>query len=68
MEMTTRQQILGQISQAFGAVPGWLEAIPEPQLEEKWGDVSWFTQDTNLSSREKALVALGASRAIRCQY
>ncbi len=64
----TRQEILGQISQAFGVIPGWLEAIPESQLEEKWGYVSWFTKDTNLSSREKGLAALGASRAIHCQY
>ncbi|MDA2931391.1 hypothetical protein MYX84_15845 [Acidobacteria bacterium AH-259-O06] len=64
----TRQEILDQISQAFGVIPGWLAAIPDPQLEEKWGLVSWLARDSNLGSREKGLAALGASRAIQCRY
>ncbi len=64
----TRQEILDQISQTLGSVPGWLKAIPEPQLEENWGYVSWLASDSNLSSREKGLAALGASRAIHCRY
>lgn len=35
-----RQEVVDQITQAFGFFPGWLEAIPEAQLEEKWGLVS----------------------------
>ena len=33
----TRQEVFKQITQAFGFVPGWLEAIPEAQLEEPFG-------------------------------
>ena len=64
----TRQEILHEISVAYGFVPGWLEAIPEAQLEETWGCVSWMSTDSHLSSREKWLAALGASSAIHCHY
>lgn len=64
----TRQEVFDQITEAFGFFPGWLEAIPEAQLEEKWGLVSWMSTDSNLSSRDKWLAALGASSAIHCHY
>jgi hypothetical protein len=64
----TRQEVFTQITQAFGLVPGWLEAIPEAQLEEQWGLVSWMGTESSLSSRDKWLAALGASSAIHCHY
>ena len=41
------QEVFNQIKQAFGFVPGWLGAIPEAQLEEQWGLVSWMSTDSN---------------------
>lgn len=64
----TRQELRDEISQALGLIPGWLEALPDPQLEEHWSFFKWYASDSKLSAREKALAALGASRAIQCSY
>jgi hypothetical protein len=31
----TRQEILDQISQTLGGVPGWLDGLPDSQLEHQ---------------------------------
>jgi hypothetical protein len=64
----TRQEILAQISQTMGGVPGWLDAVPDPQLEHLWGHTLWFLSDTKLSARDKALAAFGAATANHCAY
>jgi len=50
----TRQEILNQISQTLGGVPGWLDGVPDPQLEHLWGHTLWFLSDSKLSARDKA--------------
>ena len=52
----------------MGAVPAWLDAIPDPQLEHQWGLIRWLLSDTQLSGRDKALVAFGAAAAVHCPY
>jgi alkylhydroperoxidase/carboxymuconolactone decarboxylase family protein YurZ len=64
----TRQEILNQITQAFGSVPQWLSDLPDPQLEYQWGLVAWALSDSKLSARDKALVAFGVAAAIHCPY
>jgi alkylhydroperoxidase/carboxymuconolactone decarboxylase family protein YurZ len=64
----TRQEILDQISQTLGGVPGWLDGLPDSQLEHQWGLTAWLLSDSKLSARDKALVAFGAAAAARCQY
>ena len=64
----TRQETLDEISQAMGAVPGWLEGFPDPQLEHQWGLIAWLLGDSLLSARDKALVAFGAAEAVHCPY
>lgn len=63
-----RQDTLDQIRQALGSVPGWLEGLPDPQLEHQWGLIAWVLSDTALSARDKALVAFGAATAVHCPY
>jgi hypothetical protein len=63
-----RQDILNQITQALGSVPGWLSGLPDPQLEHQWGLIAWFLSDSKLSARDKALVAFGAASTIHCPY
>ena len=63
-----REDILDQIRQAFGAVPGWLEGLPDPQLEHQWGLISWVLGDSQLTAQQKALVAFGAAGAVHCPY
>jgi hypothetical protein len=64
----TRQEVLDQISQTLGGVPGWLDGLPDSQLEHQWGLTAWFLSDSKLTARDKALVAFGAAAAGRCQY
>ena len=64
----TRQEILDQIRQTLGEVPGWLSGLPDPQLEYQWGLIAWILSDTALSARDKALVAFGAAEAVHCPY
>jgi hypothetical protein len=64
----TRQEIYEQISQTLGAVPGWLDGLPDSQLEHQWSLTAWFLSDSELSARDKALVAFGAAGAVHCPY
>ena len=63
-----RQDVLNQITQVFGSVPGWLSSLPDPQSEYKWGQVAWFLGDSKLSARDKDLVGFGAATAVHCPY
>jgi hypothetical protein len=63
-----RQDVLNEIQQTMGSVPAWLDAIPDPQLEHQWGLIRWLLSDTQLSGRDKALVAFGAAAAVHCPY
>ena len=63
-----RQDVLNEIQQTLGAVPAWLNGIPDPQLEHQWGTVSWVLSDTKLSARDKALVSFGAAEGVHCPY
>jgi hypothetical protein len=63
-----RQDVLNQIIQALGSVPGWLSSLPDPQLEYQWGLIAWLLNDSKLSARDKALVSFGAAASIHCPY
>jgi AhpD family alkylhydroperoxidase len=66
--VTVRQEILGEIEEAFGFVPGWLSGMPDAVLEQYWTNHVWVCSDSALSGREKALIAFGAAAAIHCGY
>ena len=63
-----RQQLLEQVEQDFGLVPGFMAEMPDPVLEQYWTTLNWVLSDTALSARDKALVAFGAATAIHCSY
>lgn len=63
-----RQEILNQVKQTLGSVPGWMEGMPDAVLDQYWATTSWLMSDTGLSARDKALVAYGAASAIHCPY
>lgn len=63
-----RQEILGQITQTLGLVPDWINSMSDAELQWFWPMQQWFLSDTKLSSRDKALVALGAATATHCRY
>ena len=64
----TRQEVLGQIEEALGTVPGYCHGMSDAVLEQFWTTNTWFSTDTTLSARDKALVAFGAAAAIHCEY
>ena len=64
----SRQEILDQIQQAYGFVPGFFAEAPDIVLEQWWTQAGWLQSDTALSGRDKALVAFGAAAAIHCEY
>jgi hypothetical protein len=64
----SRQEIVDQITQNFGFVPGLMEQMPDQVLEQYWNTLTWVLGDTSLPSRDKALVAFGAASAIHCPY
>jgi hypothetical protein len=66
--VASRQEIFDEVAQMLGAVPGWINGIPDPQLEHQWALIKWVLSDTALSAKEKALVAFGAAEAAHCPY
>jgi hypothetical protein len=66
--MATRQDILNEVLQVFGLIPGWLDALPDQQLEHQWGLFKWYLNDSKLTARDKALVGFGAAAAVHCPY
>lgn len=58
-----------EIEQYLGQVPSWMTALAEPAADHSWGVVRDLEfGDTDLSQREKELVALGAATAMSCHY
>ncbi len=64
----TRQQIYDQATHELGAVPSWLEVLPDSEIEAVWNEFVWYHSDTALTAREKMLVGFGAGAAIECPY
>ena len=64
----TRQEILDEIEQTLGLVPGQFAGAPDYILERWWSDIRWLGTDTELPSRDKIMVAFGAAAAIHCEY
>ena len=64
----TRQEIYAQAEQMLGGVPGWLSTAPDGVLEQFWTTLTWIFSETQLSARDKALVAFAAAAATHCKY
>jgi alkylhydroperoxidase/carboxymuconolactone decarboxylase family protein YurZ len=64
----SRQEILDQITQAFGFVPDFLGQATDAALEQWWTELGWLQSDSALSARDKALVSFGAAAATHCEY
>lgn len=63
------QSTQNEIEASLGQVPSWIAELSEPAADHSWAlvrDIQFG--ETNLSSREKALVGLSAASAIQCPY
>jgi len=58
-----------ELEDALGTVPSFIEALADPTADHSWGIMRDLELgETELPSREKALVGLGAAAAIQCPY
>lgn len=58
-----------EIEQYLGQVPSFMETLADPAFDHGWGIMRDLQLgETELTGREKALVALGAASAIQCPY
>ena len=64
----SRQEILDQITQAFGFVPEHCDKAPDNVLEQYWSLMTFYMSDSALSAQQKALIGFGASSANHCEY
>lgn len=63
------EQTHQEMEEYLGQVPSWMELLAEPASDHSWGifrDLG--LGETELSSREKALVELSAAAAMQCPY
>jgi AhpD family alkylhydroperoxidase len=62
---TTRNEL----EEYLGTVPSFIEELADPAADHSWGIMRDLElADTELPTREKALVGLGAAAAIQCPY
>jgi AhpD family alkylhydroperoxidase len=64
----TRQEMHTEIEEAFGFIPDWLNGMPDAVLDQYWPNHVWVCSDSELSGKEKALIAFGAAAALHCEY
>ncbi|WP_049970051.1 carboxymuconolactone decarboxylase family protein [Haladaptatus cibarius] len=58
-----------EIEEHCGLVPTWIENLTEPASDHSWALVRDLEfGETELSAREKALIGVGVSAAIKCPY
>ena len=65
----TRKRIRAEIEQTFGAVPSWVDEMPDTGLEGFWSLMRDFQlAETSIPNKYKELIGLGISGATRCRY
>jgi AhpD family alkylhydroperoxidase len=66
----TTDATLQDIEKTFGFVPGFVRAVPPGALPGAWAELKAIElgENTALSAKEKALIAIGVAAQIPCQY
>ena len=65
----TTRKIRAEIEQTFGAVPSWVDEMPESGLPGFWSMMRDFQlAETRIPNKYKELIGLGISGATRCRY
>ena len=58
-----------ELEESLGQVPSFIEVLADPAVDHSWGIMRDLEMgETELSSREKALIGLGAASSIQCPY
>jgi AhpD family alkylhydroperoxidase len=60
---------IADIEKTWGFVPGFVKAFPPSALPGAWAELKALeSENTALSAKEKALIAVGVAAQIPCQY
>lgn len=60
---------LADIEKTWGFVPGFVKAFPPSALPGAWAELKALEgENTALSAKEKALIAVGVAAQVPCQY
>lgn len=63
-----RQEVLRDIKDTFGLVPGFFESLPDEVIAEEWGLFKKEITSDTIPSKYQHLIGLGVASAIRCGY
>lgn len=65
----SRDEIYKEVNEAFGQVPGWIDAIPDAGLEGFWRlQKDFYLGETLIPNKYKELIGIAVSGATRCRY
>lgn len=66
---SSNKEVLREVEEMFGKVPGWLRAMPEQGLAGFWTLMRDFhLAETKIPNKYKELIGIAVSGATRCKY
>ncbi len=63
-----RKEVLNDIKETLGIVPGFLESLPDEVIDEEWRLFKKEMTSETVPAKYQHLIGLGVASAIRCQY
>src|SRR5512137_389648 len=67
--MAKKSDVLREMEQMFGRVPGWAKMLPDVTVEAVWTMMRDFQlAETKIPNKYKELIGLAVSGATRCRY
>jgi AhpD family alkylhydroperoxidase len=64
-----RQQVIDDIKETLGKVPGFIQSLPDDTLENEWGLFKRFElQETSIPPKYRELMGLTAASVLHCWY
>ena len=65
----TNDEVLQQIEETFGLVPGWIKQVPDSGLGALWSMMrDFYIAQTQIPNKYKELIGLAVAGATRCRY
>jgi AhpD family alkylhydroperoxidase len=64
-----RQQVIDEIKETLGKVPGFIQSLPDETLEHEWGLFKRFElEETSIPNKYKQLMGITAAATLHCWY
>lgn len=65
----TKDEVLQEIEETFGLVPGWIKQVPDSGLGALWSMMrDFYIAQTQIPNKYKELIGLAVAGATRCRY